>query len=289
MRSEVLDRLRCPVCRQGMQDVNVGLRCPAGHHFDRARQGYVNLLPAGQADGQGDTAAMIAARAAVQAGGFFQPLADALAHQAADVAPKEVSMTEGLVTEGLVVEVGAGTAYYLAAVLDRLPTRAGLAIDLSKYAARRAAKAHPNATAIIADARGLFPLADAAAAVVLDVFAPRNGAELRRILRPDGVLIVVTPAPHHLAELREPLGLLKVDPEKDRRIEDSLGPHLTASPSRPLSWTATIDHPTAERLVAMGPSSHHLDAPTLVKRVAALPSAVTVTAAVTLTAWRPRQ
>ena len=36
-------------------------------------------------------------------------------------------------------------------------------------------------------------MADAAAGVLLNVFAPRNGAEFRRVLRADGVLLVVTP------------------------------------------------------------------------------------------------
>src|SRR6202044_3128376 len=71
-----------------------------------------------------------------------------------------------------------------------------------------------------------LPVADGAAAVVLDVFAPRNGAELRRVLHPAGRLLVVTPSPGHLAELAGPLGLLSVDPRKDERLAGTLGPYF---------------------------------------------------------------
>ena len=54
--------------------------------------------------------------------------------------------------------------------------------------------------------------------VLLNVFAPRNGAEFHRVLRPDGVLLVVTPAADHLAELVDALGLLRVDPDKADRV-----------------------------------------------------------------------
>src|SRR5688572_30940209 len=41
---------------------------------------------------------------------------------------------------GCILDLGAGTGWYLARVLDRLPGRIGLALDLSKHALRRAAR-----------------------------------------------------------------------------------------------------------------------------------------------------
>ncbi len=39
----------CPHCRQSLRAVSAGksLACPDGHAFDRAREGYVNLLASG--------------------------------------------------------------------------------------------------------------------------------------------------------------------------------------------------------------------------------------------------
>ncbi|MER2103811.1 MAG: putative RNA methyltransferase, partial [Pseudomonas atacamensis] len=37
--------LACPICSEPLNAVDNGVVCPAGHRFDRARQGYLNLLP----------------------------------------------------------------------------------------------------------------------------------------------------------------------------------------------------------------------------------------------------
>jgi 23S rRNA (guanine745-N1)-methyltransferase len=52
---------------------------------------------------------------------------------------------------GLVVDVGAGTGHHLAAVLDALTAHHGVALDVAKAAARRAARAHPRAAAVVCD------------------------------------------------------------------------------------------------------------------------------------------
>ena len=89
--------------------------------------------------------------------------------------------------------------YYLAAVLDRIRGRpggaeaAGLAMDISARALRRAARARPGIGAVGWDIWRPFPVRDGAVSLILNVFAPRNGPEFRRVLRDDGALIVVTP------------------------------------------------------------------------------------------------
>ena len=50
-----------------------------------------------------------------------------------------------------VMEAGAGVGYYIAHVLEALPL--SLALDLSKFAARRAARAHVRLDAVVTDVR----------------------------------------------------------------------------------------------------------------------------------------
>ncbi|WP_346774290.1 putative RNA methyltransferase, partial [Streptomyces sp. ADI96-02] len=57
----ILDLLRCPVCRACLRPARGSLRCPEGHTFDIARQGYVSLLTGIRAT-SGDDAAMVQAR-----------------------------------------------------------------------------------------------------------------------------------------------------------------------------------------------------------------------------------
>jgi 23S rRNA (guanine745-N1)-methyltransferase len=269
MLHDIVPWLRCPVCGAELTLGQNSLRCPARHSFDVAKQGYANLLPGGAHTGTGDTAAMVAARVDFLGAGHYAPIADALA--AATPAGTE-----------RVVDLGAGTGSYLARVLDAAPQAHGLALDISKFALRRAAKAHPRAGAVVCDAWQPLPLRDGVADVVLNVFAPRRGEEIRRVLRPGGLLLVVTPTPRHLGELVRELGLLGVDDRKDERLARALEPHLVPEGASEHTFTMKLTHAEVATVVGMGPSAWHTDAGALARRVAALPDPVSVTASVLL-------
>src|SRR3954468_1478794 len=73
-----LPYLRCPVCADTLCRSERTLRCPRGHSFDLARQGYANLTT-GRSSHVGDTADMVADRAAFLAAGHYDFIAAALA------------------------------------------------------------------------------------------------------------------------------------------------------------------------------------------------------------------
>jgi 23S rRNA (guanine745-N1)-methyltransferase len=269
MLTDVLAYLRCPVCGGDLAGEERVLRCTAGHAFDVARQGYAGLLTGDARTGTADTAPMVAAREEFLDGGHFAPLADLIAERAAAVAPDD----------GCVLDAGAGTGYHLGAVLDRLPGRYGVALDISKYALRRAARAHPRIGALTWDVWRPLPVRTGAVGVLLDVFAPRNAEEFQRVLRPDGILVVATPAAHHLDELVGPLRLLTVDPRKAERVADTLGERFTPAGTWPLELAMSLTHAEIAALVAMGPSAWHTEAGALRARIAALAEPVRVTAA----------
>jgi len=268
--------LACPVCGAGLSTTADGLRCAAGHAFDRARQGHVTLLPPGHRSPSGDTAAQVADRVAFLDAGSYAGITAVLTTAVLD---------DG--APGTLLDLGGGTGHHLAAVLDRLPDAAGVVLDSSPYAARRAAKAHPRALAVVADTWARLPVRDGAVDRVLVVFAPRNGPETARVLRPDGRLVVVTPAADHLGELVGPLGLLRVDPDKGARTASSLEPHLRQVAAAAHREELVLDHAAARTLVGMGPHARHLTPDELAARVAALPEPVHVSVAVDVTTWAP--
>ncbi|WP_037607420.1 putative RNA methyltransferase [Streptacidiphilus rugosus] len=274
MLHDVITWLRCPICgaaaERGLTLGQGVLRCPVGHSFDVAKQGYASLLPGGAHTGTGDTAAMVAARVDFLGAGHYRPIADALADA--------VRAAEA----GRIVDLGAGTGFYLARVLDAVPGAAGLALDISKFALRRAAKAHPRAGAVVCDAWQPLPLRDGVADVVLNVFAPRRGEEIRRVLRPGGELLVVSPNRGHLGELVGELGLLGVDERKDERLAKALTPHLAPAGASEHTFTVKLTHAEVATVVGMGPSAWHTDADALAARIAALPDPVEVTVSVTV-------
>jgi 23S rRNA (guanine745-N1)-methyltransferase len=263
--------LACPYCEGPLRAVADGaaLRCPVGHSFDVARQGYVSLL-ARQARASGDDAAMVEARRDFLARGHYAGIARLLTALAVG----------GVDGPGCVCDIGAGTGYYLARVLEALPDRAGVAVDASKFAARRAARCHERAGAVVADAWRRLPLADGAAALLLNVFAPRVGAEFHRALRPGGALVVVTPTPRHLVELVEPLGLVRVDARKADRLAAEFDPWFTREAAEDYEAVLPLRHGDVAALVAMTPSARHVDAAALAARVATLPDPLPVTVSV---------
>ncbi|GIF24415.1 23S rRNA (guanine745-N1)-methyltransferase [Actinoplanes tereljensis] len=261
-----LPYLRCPICEQPLSRAERSLHCPRGHNFDMAKQGYADLS-AGRLPHSGDTAEMVADRADFLTAGHYDFIGEALTPYASD---------------GLVVDAGVGTGSYLARVLDAAPAAAGLGLDVSKPALRRAARAHPRAAAVLADLWRPLPVADGSAGLILNVFAPRNGAEFHRILRADGVLLVVTPAPDHLRELIAAHGLIRVDPDKEARVREALDEHFTADSAKAHERELRLTAAEARTLIGMTPSARHVP-------VADLPTTdVTVTAAVHVTAYHPR-
>jgi 23S rRNA (guanine745-N1)-methyltransferase len=275
----VVAALRCPVCAGDLEVVGRALRCGAGHAYDVAKQGHVDLRGPRGSRGAGDYAAMVARRLSILGAGHFDPLHDALAAAVDRPSP---------LPAGLVVDVGSGPGFQLARVLDALPDRHGLAVDVSGPAARRAAQAHPRAGAAVADVWHGLPVVDDAAAVLLDVFAPRRADEFHRVLAPDGILLVVTPEPDHLASLARDLDLLSVDPDKDRRLADTFSGSFDLLGRSALRWTVRVDRVSAADLAGMGPGGHHLSADELARRSARLPSLVEVEAAVVVSTYRPR-
>ncbi|MGV9497632.1 putative RNA methyltransferase [Streptomyces sp. NPDC003642] len=274
----LLTVLTCPLCPSALTRADGALRCAARHTFDIARHGYVSLLTGHRRAPSADSAEMVRSRAAFLRAGHYDPLARALADLAAGLAPADAT----------VLDAGAGTGHHLAAVLDALPGALGVGLDTSPAALRATVRAHPRAEAAGWDVWRPWPVRTGCAHLVLNVFAPRNGPEFRRVLRPDGVLLVVTPTARHLRELREPLRLLAVDPRKEERLRRTLSAAFRLARTEPLEFAPVLTAEDVVGLVAMSPSAHHLDAARLRERVARAVTPVRVTASFAVSVYRPR-
>ncbi|MBQ6267815.1 MAG: methyltransferase domain-containing protein [Clostridia bacterium] len=188
---------RCPVCRAPLTAEPKRLVCPAGHSYDRAKSGYVNLLQSQRSGDKrhGDDALMVRARRAFLNGGGYGFLCDEICARLVQSAPENA----------VLLDVGCGEGYYTAAAAKALADAGKpacvLGVDISKDALRFAASRLSGAQLAVASAFAL-PLADASCDVILQVFAPAAPAEFLRVLRPGGLLLRVIPLEEHLLSLK---------------------------------------------------------------------------------------
>jgi 23S rRNA (guanine745-N1)-methyltransferase len=128
---------------------------------------------------------MVSARHRFLTTGAFDPLTDALADLIGRARPS------------VVLDVGCGEGRHTRS----LASPAVLGVDVAKPAVTVAARSHPDGWYAVASTADL-PLEDATVDAVLVVFGPVVPAELARVVRQDGVVVVAHPGPAHLAGLR---------------------------------------------------------------------------------------
>ncbi len=177
---------RCPNCQQLLHVTPTGLSCAGNHSFDRAREGYVNLMPSGRLKARvaGDSDAMIRARRAFFDSGHYLAIAEAVS---AAVGKAEI-----------VVDAGCGEGFYLSNIAA--PSRWG--VDISKPAIKLAARRYADINFAVGTSFHL-PLPDHSVDAVVSVFAPRPFDEFARVLRTGGIVVVASPGLHHLRGLTD--------------------------------------------------------------------------------------
>lgn len=183
--------LICPLCSSPLQDAGNGVACAAGHRFDRARQGYLNLLPVQHKNSRdpGDNAAMVEARRRFLDGGHYAPLATRLAQLAAERQPARW------------LDIGCGEGYYTERLARALPAADGYALDISREAVKRASRRAPDLHWLVAS-MARVPLASGSCTLLASVFSPLDWQEAHRLLASGGGLLRMGPTRRHLLELR---------------------------------------------------------------------------------------
>lgn len=279
MSVEPFSALACPLDGDALSPDSSAWRCQAGHSFDMARQGYINLLPVQNKRSlhPGDSKEMVAARQRFLNAGYYQPVADAINEAVFHNVTDELAMLACL-------DAGCGEGYYLrqlaAAGIDReLVSRLELmGLDISKWATLAAAKQDKRPRWVVGSNAGL-PILPATLDRVLCVFGFPVYSEFARVLKNRGLLVKVDAGPDHLRELREII-YPSLKPEKPPMAEAPPGFSLLTTDK--LRFSLTLDTPEAiADLLAMTP--HFYRAPAEGRKKAARLETLTVTVDVRLT------
>ena len=222
----------CPICGAALVREATRYACPAGHSFDMAKEGYVNLLPANRQHSKtpGDDKAMTVARTRFLEGGWYAPLREKLCELARRDLPEK----------GTLLDAGCGEGWYTAALAQVAAEKGGRAagVDLSKPAVKKAARRCPEAQIAVASVYHL-PLADRSVHLLVDCFSPLAIEEFYRVLSSGGKFLYVVPGPRHLWELKE---ILYDTPyENEEKAEDY--PGFTLEEIIPVETSFTLTDP----------------------------------------------
>lgn len=198
--SDLFDTLCCPLDALPLSELGAVWRCPQGHCFDVAREGYLNLLPVQNKRSldPGDSKAMVAARRRFLEAGHYAPIAEAVA--------RHVLGDAGAGRRLVCLDAGCGEGYYLRQLSRYALTRGaaiqGLGLDISKWAVQAAAKQGRGMRWLVGSNAAL-PLPQASLDRVLCLFGFPVFSEFARVLKPRGELLLVDAGAEHLRALRE--------------------------------------------------------------------------------------
>jgi 23S rRNA (guanine745-N1)-methyltransferase len=259
MKVQPLTELICPLDGAALANTSSGVRCPDGHVFDRAREGYLNLLPVQHKASRdpGDDQTMVAARRRILDDGLFAPLADAVFESVREFAGQTARVLR-------VVDAGCGEGYYLAQLLDAAqlcpdPTELLLAgYDISKWAVRGAARRTSDISWVVASNRQP-PFAPASIDLLLSLFGFPHWPSFERIVAPEGGVLLVEPGAEHLLELRKII-YPQVTPVASSEPREALARGWRQRHMRPIDYTVELTSAAQiQSLLAMTPHGHRMN------------------------------
>ncbi|WP_331345233.1 putative RNA methyltransferase [Cellvibrio sp. UBA7661] len=225
-----MNDLRCPLCKQPLYTNSQGMACDNRHQFDRAKEGYFNLLPVQHKNSRepGDAKEQLLARRQFLEAGFF----GALKQDLQALMPKQTQT---------LLDIGCGEGYFTRGFAEVLPQAQVYGIDIAKAGVRLAAKSAQDKNRHVFAVASSFdlPFADHSMDVITRIYAPSKDAELWRVIKPEGLLVIVTPADTHLLELR-------------RRIYKDVRAHQ--HPSAPAGFVACGQHRLQGDLIVDSPA-----------------------------------
>ncbi|TRW90339.1 23S rRNA (guanine(745)-N(1))-methyltransferase [Candidatus Methylobacter oryzae] len=231
----------CPICAASLQltPSAKSYACENNHHFDIAKEGYLNLLPVQHKHSiePGDNKQMVQARREFLEAGFYEPMAKAVATMIAAHDPQRL------------LDLGCGEGYYNRKIEANCASTIMLhGVDIAKFAVAAAAKKQPDARFIVASSNRL-PYADHYFDLVLRVFAPSNDDELKRVMKASGLLLTVTPGPRHLWQLKKFI----YNEVKEHALESTLPQGFERIDMQRVSYKITPDSQQRIALLQMTP------------------------------------
>jgi 23S rRNA (guanine745-N1)-methyltransferase len=242
-------QFHCPLDGNPLTALENTLKCSAGHSFDRAKEGYFNLLLVQQKASldPGDNKEMVEARRHFLTEGHFAPIAIKLA---------QFCQALGMATPRI-LDAGCGEGFYLGVLQRTLPAAELTGIDISKWAVRAAAKSHKQINWAVASNKQL-PIGKNSLNLILCLFGFPFWESFKSALEEGGHVLLVDPAPEHLWELRE-IVYDKVNSTSLSKIDGAIAAGFSLVKEEKLDFTISLAQNLAiQQLLAMTPHGYRI-------------------------------
>lgn len=184
--------ISCPVCSEILEISGKSYVCKNRHCFDISKSGYVNLLVGKHGTVHGDNKLMVKSRREFLEKGYYKPLRDSFCD----------TVGKFLKSESTVLDAGCGEGYYTFGMRELSESADIYGIDISKTAVEYASKRNRNIIFMTASVFDI-PLCESSCDILTTLFSPYCREEFQRVLKKDGIMIMVIPSENHLWELKQ--------------------------------------------------------------------------------------
>ncbi len=197
--------LKCPVCNLSLKKCEKQYVCLNNHSYDIASKGHINLLLANQKKTKdpGDSKEMMEGRRDFLNKGYYHIFSETL---------NRVIISNIGGSNVNILDAGCGEGYFLSRLKEAVYRKEYndnlnkefnfFGVDISKTAVTYAAKRDKKINFIVGSNFNL-PIMSNTIDIIIRNFAPSDETELKRVLKDNGKLIVVTPGIQHLYGLKE--------------------------------------------------------------------------------------
>lgn len=237
---------QCPTCGLALQQhqASQGFYCANKHHFDRHEQGYWVFTPPQRQKPTGDSRQQIRAKRFLLESGIFSPLIDKMAMMILNLQKEELSLLDYECAEGFYLRA-------LSAKLSELTDGANVhysGVADAENAIFAAAKAQTPGILCLSTSK-VLPFADNSIDLVTVIDKPLKGKESVRVLKDQGVILLVVPGPRHLWQLKE-----YIYPDlTEKSLQINLPSELSIQETQTLSFNLTVSGEQALTLLDMTP------------------------------------
>lgn len=240
--------LNCPICRTDLILKTNSYICHQGHCYDISKDGYVNLHVVQHKNSHtaGDTPESVQARRRFLSGGFYEPLRDKVGKIINELAPNRV------------LDIGCGEGYYTSVFANH--ERQVIGLDIAKTAIITASKTYKNQAVgkyinWVVGTGAVLPVADESMDICTSLFSPLPKSQMARVLKPNGYLLIATPAPHHLYAMRQQL-FERVNLHEPTKFIAELSPEFTLIDDWQIDAPLCLDSQSLSDLIDMTPYTY---------------------------------